>query len=264
MKVRVTEHYFETLDSTNNEAKRFAMRGCSEGTVISAGRQTAGRGRRGRAWETPQDEAIATTMVLRPPLSPDKLSALTLVAAMAVRKTVYELYGLEGRIKWPNDIVLKNKKICGILTEMFLKDRMAEYVVVGIGINVHNRSFEAQLAEKAVSLDLALEEERCENNAMKREGVITDCKRIREKLWQEFLFYYEIFLSDGDLRRLKEEYNLWLINCGRRVRVLDPLGEWEGVAQGIDDEGRLLVETEQKTCVVEAGEVSVRGLYGYV
>lgn len=262
--MRVREHYFQTLDSTNNEAKKFAAHRCPEGTVISAGRQTAGRGRRGRSWETSQEEAVATSIVLYPRLSPNKLSPLTLVAALAVRKTIYELYGLEGQIKWPNDIVLKNKKICGILTEMSVKDKMAEYVVVGIGINVHNHSFPAELKNKAISLDLALEEERRENCGGKELCGTTDCGRIREKLWQEFLFYYEIFLADGDLRRLKEEYSCWLINRERRVRILDPQGEWEGIAKGINDKGCLLVETDRELRIVDAGEVSVRGLYGYV
>lgn len=262
--MQITEHYFESLDSTNNEAKKFAVRGCPEGTVISAGRQTAGRGRRGRGWETPSDETVATTVVLYPPLSPEKLSALTLVAAMAVRKTIYELYGLKGSIKWPNDIVLKNKKICGILTEMSVKDQAAEYVIVGIGINVHNRSFPKELESRAISLDLALEEGWDGNCRAEQKEKFTDCGVIRKKLWQEFSGYYERFLSAGDLSGLKEEYNDYLINRGRQVRILDPLGEWEGISGGINDKGELLVETEQGTRAVDAGEVSVRGLYGYV
>ena len=141
--MEVRERYYRTLDSTNNEAKKQAQTHCPEGTVISAGRQTAGRGRRGHDWETPQDEAVATSMILYPDIPPEHL------AAVAVRRAISGLYGLEGQIKWPNDVVLKNKKICGILTEMSAKDGRARYVIVGIGVNVHNRVFPEELADKA-------------------------------------------------------------------------------------------------------------------
>ena len=255
--MRITEHYFPSLDSTNNEAKKMVREHCPEGTVISAGRQTAGRGRRGRQWETPQDEAVATSIVLYPKLAPEKLSALTLVAALAVRKAIFDLYGLKSGIKWPNDLVLKTRKICGILTEMSVKDQAAEYVVVGIGINVHNRSFPEDLRDRATSLDLVLEEEQ-------KNGVVTDCGALREKLWQEFGRYYENFLAHGDLGGLREEYNSYLLNCGREVRILDPLGAWEGIARGINSAGELLVETPEGVRCVDSGEVSVRGIYGYV
>ena len=122
--MEVRERYYRTLDSTNNEAKKQAQIHCPEGTVISAGRQTAGRGRRGHDWETPQDEAVATSMILYPDIPPEHLPGLTLLAAVAVRRAISGLYGLEGQIKWPNDVVLKNKKICGILTEMSAKESM--------------------------------------------------------------------------------------------------------------------------------------------
>ena len=109
--MEVRERYYRTLDSTNNEAKKQAQTHCPEGTVISAGRQTAGRGRRGHDWETPQDEAVATSMILYPDIPPEHLPGLTLLAAVAVRRAISGLYGLEGQIKWPDDVVVKNKNI---------------------------------------------------------------------------------------------------------------------------------------------------------
>ena len=251
--MQITEHYFDVVGSTNNEAKTFAGNHCPEGTVISAGCQTAGKGRRGHDWETPADEAIATTMVLYPKIPVERIPSLTLLAALAVRKALFELYGLEGGIKWPNDVVLKNKKICGILTEMSLEGREAAYVVVGIGINVHNRDFPPELADKATSVDLLLPE-----------GQRGDCVALRKKLWEEFAAYYETFLRCQDLSGVKEEYDRWLINRDRQVRILDPAGNWEGIARGITETGALLVETSEGMRQVNAGEVSVRGLYGYV
>lgn len=253
--MQIKEYYFESVDSTNNEAKKWILRGCPEGTVISAGRQTAGRGRRGHVWQSPQDEVVASTIVLYPKLPPERLSMVTLVAAMAVRKTIQELFGLEGQIKWPNDLVLKNRKICGILTEMSVKDQAAEYVIVGIGINVHNRSFPPELSDKAISLDQLLEG---------KQGRKTDCSQIRKTLWENFLIYYNAFLDSGDLSRLQEEYNRYLINRGRQVRILDPLGDWEGTAKGINSAGELLVDTPSGLRRVDSGEVSVRGADGYV
>ncbi len=251
--MEIREHYYHSLDSTNNEAKKQAENHCLEGTVISAGRQTAGRGRRGHDWETPQDEAIATSMVLYPRVPLERLPGLTLLAAVAVRRAVSGLYGLEGQIKWPNDIVLKNKKICGILTEMSVKDQQAAYVVVGIGVNVHNRGFSEELADKATSIDLELPD-----------GRKADCGALRRKIWEEFVSCYETFARDQNLEFIRKEYDRWLVNRDRTVRVLDPAGPWEGIARGIGSGGELLVETEEGLRPVDSGEVSVRGLYGYV
>lgn len=186
--MEVRERYYRTLDSTNNEAKKQAQTHCPEGTVISAGRQTAGRGRRGHDWETPQDEAVATSMILYPDIPPEHLPGLTLLAAVAVRRAISGLYGLEGQIKWPNDVVLKNKKICGILTEMSAKDGRARYVIVGIGVNVHNRVFPEELADKATSIDLELPE-----------GKSGDCGALRRRIWEEFVPCYETFVREQSL-----------------------------------------------------------------
>lgn len=131
--IQMRHEYLESIDSTNNEIKRRAVAGETEGLVISAGKQTAGRGRSGHQWETPADISIATSLLLRPTVVIDHLSSLTLVAAVAVRRAIEELYGIETWIKWPNDVIIHGKKVCGILTEMSASEGKAEYVVVGIG-----------------------------------------------------------------------------------------------------------------------------------
>ncbi len=250
--MEIRQEYYDVIDSTNNEAKKRGEEGSPEGLVISAGTQTAGRGRSGHDWESPARESISTSMLLRPELSMESIPSLTLVAAVAVNRAIQALYGLETEIKWPNDIVFQGKKICGILTEMSARDNRAEYVVVGIGVNVHNKNFSEELQDKATSIDLALKE---------GQG---DCDELTVRIWQEFALLYKVFCLTGDLSVIMEEYNRVLVNRNRQVMVLDPKGPWEGTARGINAQGALLVETKEDLRVVDAGEVSVRGIYGYV
>ena len=139
-------HYFDTIDSTNLEIHRMMKAGCPEGTVAHAGEQTAGRGRSGHDWESPPDVSVATSIALYPVgLSDEVIPRLTIVAAVSVVEAVEELYPLGCRIKWPNDILLGDKKICGILTERFTEDYPMSGggtpVIVGIGVNVHQKDF---------------------------------------------------------------------------------------------------------------------------
>lgn len=250
--------YFETIDSTNNEIKRRAAQGAEEGLVVSAGMQSAGRGRSGHDWKSPVGESIATSLLLRPTLPVECLSSLTLVAALAVRRAIYGLYDIDTEIKWPNDIVRNGKKICGILTELSLEQQKAEYVVVGIGVNVHNRNFPEELLDKATSLDM-------ESHQMGRGDLPPEsCQEQTRRIWEEFALLYEVFSMTGDLSVVMEEYNRFLANRNRQVRVMDPKEPWEGIARGIDESGALLVETKEDLRRVDAGEVSVRGIYGYV
>ena len=256
--VQIKHEYLKSIDSTNNEIKRRALKGAEEGQVISAGMQTAGRGRSGHQWETPADISIATSLLLRPTMPVEHLHSLTLVAAVAVRRAIEGLYDIETWIKWPNDVIVQGKKICGILTEMSAANGQAEYVVVGIGVNVHQTSFSEELADKAISVDMALQEQ---NPGTQEKG---DCEALTQRIWQEFVLLYEAFCMTQDLSIVMEEYNRFLINRNAMVRVLDPQGEWEGIARGINERGELLVETKEDLCQVDSGEVSVRGVYGYV
>jgi BirA family biotin operon repressor/biotin-[acetyl-CoA-carboxylase] ligase len=255
--MKITPIYYEEIDSTNNEIKRLIPQGISEGTVVSAGMQTAGRGRSGHDWTSPPNVSVATSMVLFPKeVNVYHIPRLTLLAAVAVSMAVEQLYGLKTQIKWPNDILVHDKKICGILTEMEAHKGEVDYVVVGIGVNVHNREFSPDIAFKATSLDLALEEE----NSV----TPTHCKDVAEAIWENFAKLYEVFLHTEDLTEVLHYYNERLINRNRRVRVLDPLGEYEGVAKEMLPTGELLVEADGQLKKIDSGEVSVRGIYGYV
>ncbi len=243
--------YYDVTDSTNVQAKRIAEEGGVHGTLVVADRQESGKGRRGRGWDSPKNTGIFMTMLLRPTVKPDEASMLTLVAAMAVAKGIRLYTGLPAGVKWPNDIVINGKKVCGILTEMNTEIEYINYVVIGIGINVLNQSFPDEIKDVATSLLLE------KGEPVKRSGLI-------EAIWEQFEIYYDKFCSKGNLSEIKEEYNSLLVNLDRQVRVLDPREPYEGTARGITDGGELIVEAEDGIRLVSSGEVSVRGIYGYV
>lgn len=242
---------FSIIDSTNTKAKQLAEEGCPHGTLVTAECQEAGRGRRGRSWECPEGAGIFMTLVLRPDIQPDNASMLTLVAALAVSAAITKKTGESAGIKWPNDIVMNGKKICGILTEMSVEAGHVSYVAVGIGINVRNTDFPEEIADRATSLYLETNQH-------------FDRAELMAEILKQFEHYYSIFTESENLGGLQEEYNLHLVNRNRVVRVLDEKAPFEGKAVGITSRGELAVETGEGRRLVSAGEVSVRGIYGYV
>ena len=245
-----TVHFARETDSTNLWIKRLAKEGASEGTLALAEFQSAGRGRLGRSWEVPEGTSVMMSILLRPKFEPQYAPTLTLVMGMAVAKAVKNL-GFDVSIKWPNDVVVSHKKICGILTEMGVRDGKIDYAVIGVGINVNIKEFPEEMADKATSLYL-------------ESGKEFDRSQIPGLVMEAFEKYYEKFAATCDLSGLKEEDESILANYNQPVRVLakEP---YEGVARGITDGGELLVEkTDGTIATVSAGEVSVRGLYSYV
>lgn len=251
--------YFEEVDSTNTAAKRIAEESGSadwHGTVVVAEEQTAGKGRRGRFWSSPRGTGLFFSILLKPQIEPGNASMLTLVKGMATVKGIEQVTGLKPQIKWPNDVVLNGKKIVGILTEMSAQIDYVNHIVVGTGINVHQADFPEEIAKTATSLKLELQEAG-RSVQISRAGLLGAVLFYFEQ-------YYETYLQTEDLSALQEEYNSMLVNIGKGVRVLDPLGEYEGTALGIDSRGELLVDRGKEVCKVSSGEVSVRGIYGYV
>ena len=292
--------------STNSDIFALSDKGAPQGTVVVAGRQTAGKGRRGRLWVSPQDDNIYFSILLRPTYPAEAAPMATLVAAMAVCDALEEEAGRADfdaaqsgsrcmdscvgaaqsgsrcvgsgvraplsrtervdacksvfAIKWPNDIVARTpdgawKKVCGILTEMRLEEREIKDVVIGIGINVNmsRKDFAPELQETAASVALAL-------------GRTVDRARLAAAVWNHFEPLYERFAAAQSFAPLRQEYESRLVNRGRQVRVLDPQSPFAGTAEGVDEGGRLLVRPADGGAVraVDAGEVSVRGVEGYV
>ncbi len=241
----------DTVDSTNNEVKRQAEAGAGNGLLVIGEQQSAGRGRRGRTWESPKGSGIFMSLLLKPDIAPGHASMLTLVMGLAVRDALEQMGVPDVQIKWPNDIICSGKKICGILTEMSAQMDYINYIVVGVGINVHNHDFPAEVEQVATSVLQQTGRRIC------RAKLVAECMAQFEK-------YYAVFLKTEDLSGLLDLYQSHLVNCEQKVRVSDLKADYTGIARGINAEGELLVETGDGLKYVSAGEVSVRGVYGYV
>lgn len=244
--------FLDSTDSTNIQVKRLADEGAPHGTMVVAETQNAGKGRAGHRWESPAGCNLYFSLLLREGIVPEKASMLTLVMGLSVREAVAACCGVQTQIKWPNDIVLEGKKLAGILTEMHLQEKAAPYVVIGTGVNIKAQDFSSELENKATFLESASQE------PVSREALLA-------KILECFDKNLVLFGKTMDLSLLCKSYNGVLVNCGREVRVLDPAGEYTGTAEGINKEGELLVRLADGRCKqVYAGEVSVRGIYGYV
>lgn len=263
--------YKKKTGSTNIDCKELATQGAPHGALAVAEMQESGRGRRGRGWQSPAGESIYMSLLCRPEFAPDRAPMLTLVMGISVAEAVERYTGLPAKIKWPNDVVVNGRKICGILTEMEmgLETKEIQYLVIGVGINVNNgytamcetgdterareAAFPGELGSVATSLFLESGKDKKIFRAPLVQCVMEDFERN-----------YELFLRTLDLSLLKECYNGYLVNRGAAVKVLDPKGEYTGIAREIDDSGDLLVETKDgEVKKVYSGEVSVRGIYGY-
>ena len=245
--------FFDETDSTNNRAKKAAEEGEESGTLFITECQTGGRGRRGRTWVSPAGSGIWMSLLLRPHISPESASMLTLVLAVAMVEAINEeVKDAKCYVKWPNDIVLNSKKISGTLTEMSAEMDAIHYVVIGIGINVNTTDFDESIKDMATSIYLET------GTKVKRSSIIAAFSKSFKK-------YYEAFLETEDLTLLIDRYNELLINKGRTVKVIYANKELIGEALGINKDGELIIKTEDGASVaIRAGEVSVRGLYGYV
>lgn len=242
----------ETVDSTNTEAKRLYQSGLRSEAVLLSKEQTLGKGRRGRSWLSPKDEGIFMSLLLMPDIDPVQASMLTLVAGLAVSEAIESLLDLKPMIKWPNDLVIDGKKVCGILTEMSAEMDFVNHVIVGIGINVNQVEFHPDIVDMATSLKKICGQE------VNRPQLIG---RIIEK----FEVYYNQFLTMGDLAFMTQSYNDRCINVDQELKVISRSGELKGKGVGIEKDGTLQIRLEDGTITsINAGEVSVRGLYGYI
>ncbi len=239
----------QEVDSTNLWAAREAANGAAHGSLYVADRQTAGRGRLARGWQS-EGAGLYMTLLLRPEAAPDRLARAPLIAAVAVSGALDDL-GADARIKWPNDVVIAGKKVCGILCESRVAGMRACWVTVGVGINLaqRERDFAPEHRQRATSLAMELGQEiRCERVIG---GFLEHIKR----------WYGPGFEGDSTFW---QEYRLRSATLGQPVRVIEGTGEWEGIASDILPDGALEVNTESGPRAVYAGDVSIRGKDGYV
>ncbi len=251
---------YESVDSTNEEAKRQALRGAPNGSLFIAEQQTGGKGRLGRSWLSPAGTGLWFSVLLRPGALPGgvrlpfQVAATTLLAGEAVCGAINSgAVGGQGsvsaRIKWPNDVLIGTRKVCGILTEMSAEVERVEFVVVGIGVNVNDASFPEELLRKATSL-------RIEYGApVRRIPLLRGTLREFERLLRE----NAASLTPAFLERYRRD----CVSLGRRVSFLRDGRRESGVAADISPEGELVVRMENGSFqTVRSGEVSVQGIYG--
>jgi BirA family biotin operon repressor/biotin-[acetyl-CoA-carboxylase] ligase len=246
--------HYRSIDSTNEEAKRFFLnRGERKPVLFRADEQTAGKGRNNRAFYSPPDTGIYFSYlhsVGKKEEFRDRIFVTT-AAAVFVAGALRKYTGADAGIKWVNDIYVDGKKVCGILAEAAVAED-ATGIIVGIGINLTTADFPEEIRDTATSLKLELGRE------VNRAELIAAVMR-------KFEFVDGLFEKSGSLEAIAEAYNRICVNAGRQVRVLDQKGEYTGQALGIDSSGSLLVKREDGTLRrVRSGEVSVRGIYGYV
>lgn len=246
---------FDEIDSTNTYAKRIALSGAADGTVVVADCQTAGRGRMDRSFQSPRGKGIYLTALLRPDLPPERLLPVTALAGVAVCSAVERVCGVRPGLKWPNDPVLDRKKLCGILTELSLEAETGrvQYLVLGIGVNVlqARADFSPDVAEMAASLAMAL------GRPVSRPALAAALIGELDKLYAA--------LKAGNLSEYLAAYRRDCVNLGKTVQLLTPEGREAVTAVDIDEDFGLVVKGADGTeRAVRSGEVSVRGLYGYV
>lgn len=249
---RDTLHWYDTIDSTNTEAKRLAKDGAPHGTVLIAGLQTGGRGRMGRSFQSPEGQGVYLSVTLRPNCEPVQLMHLTCAAGVAMMEAVEAVSGIRPQMKWINDLVIGRKKLGGILTEMSVDKGMVDYAVVGIGINCLQgmEDFPPEIADLATSLSLS---------AGQQIAPVMLAAAMVEALWK----MDAALLSEK--AQLMTTYKENCITLGKEIQVIRQDGIRLGKALDLDSDGGLLVQYEDgSTETVSSGEVSVRGMYGYL
>lgn len=250
--VRDNVHVLESADSTNSHAAALARSGAPDGTVVIADSQSGGRGRLGRVFQSPKGKGLYLSILWRPDCQPQQLFPLTALAAVAVCRAVERVTGTRPGIKWPNDLVLGKKKVGGILTEMAAdpESGLADHVVLGIGINVHQACYDGETAQLASSLDEQLGIE------ISRTALAAALLEELDTLRHRILFQPALWL---------EEYRSACLNLGRTVQLIQNGERTLAVAMDVDGEYGLMVRMMDGSHVmIRSGEVSVRGLYGYV
>lgn len=244
----------DVIDSTNTECKRQAMAGAPHGLAVLSEEQTGGRGRLGRSFQSPKGCGLYLSLLLRPKLPPQEVVDFTAWVAVAVCDGIEAACGIRPQIKWTNDIVLGGKKLCGILTELGLESETnsLQYLVTGIGVNVNHtpEDFDEEIRSIATSLSMHL------GKPVRRAGLAVELLKALDRMYAGFPHNKQEYL---------DRYRSDCLTVGKDVQLITPVSRQEAHALSIDDEFRLVVEfPDGSQKALSAGEVSVRGMYGYV
>lgn len=243
----IAEH---TLTSTNTLLKEAARSGQLREAVCLCEQQTAGRGRLDRSWSSPEGQGVWMSVLLTPSLPPEQAPVLTFAAAVAMTQAVSGLTGLTARIKWPNDVILHGRKVCGVLLEAGFAPDGQFFVVIGTGLNVRAGAYPPELAERAISL------EECCTPPGRNELIAAYLNHLEESVSA---------IQKGYISGFLKTYRDLSCTLGQEVQVLAPTETFTGTALDVDVDGVLLIRMKDGTIRrVLAGDVSVRGMMGYV
>jgi BirA family biotin operon repressor/biotin-[acetyl-CoA-carboxylase] ligase len=224
-------HSYDTVETTQRLAHEAAVLGAEEGTIIIADQQKGGKGRMGRPWHSPKGTGVWMSLIIRPNLSLAKAPQLTLLTAVAMSKAIEMLLSnVKVQIKWPNDLFVNGKKVCGILTELSAEENRVDYLVIGTGVNVNHvlTDFPEELQQVATSLRI-------------ESGTVLQRAELVQAFCRSFEREYQFYLANG-FERIREEWEASSCTLGRVVKVYNYQSELEGRAVGLDSDGALLVE----------------------
>ena len=237
--------HFDSLPSTNDRAREMAQSGGGEGIAITASHQTAGRGRQGRSWASPPGLGLYVSLILRPSIEPVDSPVITLAAAVAVRETLEQVYRVPSDIKWPNDVLARGRKICGILVESAIEANRLLYAVMGIGVNLGQRDFPGELKETATSL------------LIESGRAIAPSDFLEQLLARLDDWYRRAIAEPSAVIARWEALSTYARNCAVRVEAAD--GVIEGTTRGLTPKGALRIELATgETREIYSGELKLR------
>jgi len=239
--------FLREADSTIEVAKQLADYGAEEGTVVIAKVQTAGRGRMGREWISPEG-GLYFSVILRPKISPAEAVRLVFLFGLAVAQALREMYSLKAKIKWPNDVLVNGQKICGVLAEMSTAGEKVNYVIAGIGVNANFdvvKVFPEEFRKVATSLENEL-------------GRKVELDELFKALLEKLESLYDVFLKEG-FDRILAEWKKYADFLGCQVEVASGADKWVGIASDVGDDGALILRLEDGTMKrVFVGDVTLR------
>ncbi|MGC8554322.1 MAG: biotin--[acetyl-CoA-carboxylase] ligase [Candidatus Acidulodesulfobacterium sp.] len=245
-------YYEQKVDSTNTLARDLASKGVKNGSVVIADFQEKGRGRNGKFWTSPCACNIYMSIILKPKITPENAQGMTILAAVSAADAIVETASLNPQIKWPNDLLINSKKVCGILTEMATQNMTIEYIIVGIGMNVNIAESDMDDNIKDIATSLLIESKK--NNGS---IALIDRNTLIASILNKFDKYYEMFLSTG-LSPILTSYQKYFGMMGKTVEINVKDKKVSGQVVGIDSKGALLLKTgENELEKIVSGEIYI-------
>lgn len=241
-------YFFDEITSTNEYAKTIANN-VEEGTIVVAKKQTKGKGRLDRKWISSKNEGIYFSLILKPEIEVFKIMQITLIAGISLCETIKQMANIDAKIKWPNDILINNKKVCGILTELNAQIDNIFYIILGIGINVNNEKFDQDLKQKATSLYLETNK-----NIEKQKILACFLKNFEQK--------YFIYKKEKSFDPFLKQYKDLCVNLNKKAKILHKGKEIIGEVIDISHLGEIVFKTDTDILKISSGEVSLRNVDG--